>query len=75
MAHAGKIGRDRVGALQFVSDEIPEVERCNNGSSGSDQVAALVALIQATVHKNIPDDYMNKLMLGVKNNAPSAFYL
>jgi len=52
---------------------MPACKRCNNGSGPADQVAALVALIQATVHRDIPDEYMNKLIQGVKNNAPDAF--
>jgi hypothetical protein len=52
---------------------VPACERCNSGSSNRDQVAALFALTQATVHRGIPDSYMNKLILGVRNNAPSAF--
>jgi hypothetical protein len=55
------------------SHRVPACERCNNGSSGSDQVAALTALVQATVHQDIPEDYIEKLMTGVRNNAPSAF--
>lgn len=52
---------------------VPACERCNSESSGKDQVAALVALIQATVHRDVPDAYIEKLMRGVKNNAASAF--
>jgi len=52
---------------------VPACERCNNGSSGMDQVAALFALTQATVHRDIPETYMDKLMRGVRNNAPTAF--
>lgn len=55
------------------SHRVPACERCNNGSSGSDQVAALTALIQSTVHQEIPEDYVSKLLSGVQNNAPSAF--
>lgn len=55
------------------SHRVPACERCNNGSSGADQVAALAALIQATVHQEIPEDYINKLVAGVRNNTPSAF--
>ena len=52
---------------------MPACERCNNGSGAADQVAALVALIQATVHREVPDAYMDKLIRGVRNNARSAF--
>ena len=64
----------------FINKEVPAAthrmpacERCNNGSGSADQVAALAALIQATVHKDIPDEYMNKLIRGVRNNTPDAF--
>ncbi|PUB10529.1 hypothetical protein [Yoonia sediminilitoris] len=64
----------------FVNKEVPSAthrvpacERCNSGSSGSDQVAALSALIQSTIHQDIPETYMEKLVKGVQNNAPSAF--
>ncbi len=52
---------------------VPACARCNNGSGALDQVAALASLIQATVHKDIPDKYMDKLIHGVKNNAYDAF--
>lgn len=64
----------------FVNKEVPAAThrmpacaRCNNGSGPSDQVAALACLIQASVHKDIPDEYMDKLIDGVKNNSPDAF--
>lgn len=64
----------------FINKEVPSAthrmpacERCNNDSGSADQVAALVSLIQATVHRQVPDQYMEKLMRGVRNNAPSAF--
>jgi hypothetical protein len=52
---------------------MPACKRCNNGSGPADQVAALVALIQASVHRDVPDEYMEKLMQGVQNNTPDAF--
>lgn len=52
---------------------VPSCARCNNGSSQADQVAALAALTQASVHRDIPADYFEKVLKGVKNNAPEAF--
>lgn len=55
------------------SHRMPACARCNNGSGSADQVAAFVALLQASVHRDIPKEYIEKLGRGVRNNSPDAF--
>lgn len=59
-------------ALPTNTHRVPACERCNNGSSQGDQVAALVALTMA-IHKPSNNEYILKLANGVRNNAPEAF--
>jgi len=63
------IGKHRPSGLEF-----PACSRCNNGTADSDQVAALFAIIMATVHRpeieSQNSGYIGKLVSGVVNNHP-----
>lgn len=58
--------KNRLKGLEF-----PACRRCNNGSSQLDQVASLLCLAMSdALNNNIDQDYIERLIRGVRNNTP-----
>ena len=62
-----------INKLRPKSHEVPACLRCNSGSSGSDQIAALTCLTMASAQSEVvPKPYFQKIFQGVRNNQPDA---
>lgn len=63
--------KDVKGAFRF-----PACARCNNGTSGQDQIAAMATLIMgAATASHVSEDYLARILRGVANNHPEAIRL
>jgi hypothetical protein len=62
------------GQLPASTHRVPACKRCNLGSSQKDQVAALIAITQASIYTDKYNDYFVKLFDGVKNNNPEVIH-